>query len=74
MLPPLVEGLWRVTASVVHHTQHLLLIIPTYLTHLLIALPFGNIWQNFDFKMRRDRGKNSYERRDYESVDEKSLS
>ena len=25
--------------------------------------------QNFDFKIRRDHKKNSYERRDYESVD-----
>ena len=30
--------------------------------------------QNFDFKIRRDHQKKSYERRDYESVDEKSLS
>ena len=30
--------------------------------------------QNFDFKIRRDHQKISYERRDYESVDEKSLS
>ena len=30
--------------------------------------------QNFDFKIRRDHQKISYERRDYESVGEKSLS
>ena len=30
--------------------------------------------QNFNFKIRRDQLKISYERRDYESVDEKSLS
>ena len=32
--------------------------------------------KNFDFDLRRDhqKKKNSYERRDYESVDEKSLS
>ena len=30
--------------------------------------------KNFDFNLRRDHQKNSYERRDYESVDEKSLS
>ena len=29
--------------------------------------------QNFDFKVRRDRQKVSYERRDYESVDERNL-
>ena len=29
--------------------------------------------QNFNFKIRRDHKKISYERRDYESVDEKSL-
>ena len=28
----------------------------------------------FDFNLRRDHQKNSYERRDYESVDEKILS
>ena len=28
----------------------------------------------FDFNSRRDHQKNSFERRDYESVDEKSLS
>ena len=30
--------------------------------------------RNFDFKIRRDDQKNSYERRVYESVDENSLS
>ena len=30
--------------------------------------------QNFIFNLRRDHEKNSYERRAYESVDEKSLS
>ena len=30
--------------------------------------------QNFNFNIRRDHQKNSYERRAYESVDEKSLS
>ena len=30
--------------------------------------------QNFYFKIRRDHQKNSHECRDYESVDEKSLS
>ena len=30
--------------------------------------------QNFDFNLRRDQQKNSYERRDYESADEKILS
>ena len=28
--------------------------------------------QNFYFKIRRDHQKNSYERRDYESVDERA--
>ena len=30
--------------------------------------------KTFDFNLRRDNQKISYERRDYESVDEKSLS
>ena len=30
--------------------------------------------QNFDFKIRRDHEKNSYDRRAYESVDDGSLS
>ena len=30
--------------------------------------------KTFDFNFRRDYQKKSYERRDYESVDEKSLS
>ena len=29
--------------------------------------------ETFDFNLRRDHQKNSYERLDYESVDEKSL-
>ena len=36
---------------------------------------FVTYCQNFDYKIRSDhQKKNSYERRDYESVDEKSLS
>ena len=31
-------------------------------------------YKNFDAKIRRDYQKNSYDRRNYESVDEKSLS
>ena len=34
----------------------------------------ARIDQNFDSKIKRDYHKISYERRDYESVDEKSLS
>ena len=30
--------------------------------------------KNFDFNLRKDHNKISYERRDFESVDEKSLS
>ena len=30
--------------------------------------------QNFDLKIRRDHGKNSYESHVYESVDDRSLS
>ena len=33
----------------------------------------ARIAKNFDPKIRRDHQKISYERRDYESVDEKSL-
>ena len=35
---------------------------------------FVTYCQNFDFEIRRDLQKISYERRDYESVDEKSIS
>ena len=35
---------------------------------------FVTYCQNFDFKIRRDHENISYERHDYESVDEKSLS
>ena len=34
----------------------------------------GTFGQNYDFKIRRDNWKNSYERRAYESVEGKSLS
>ena len=34
----------------------------------------GPFRENFDFILRRDRQKISYERLDYESVDERSLS
>ena len=37
-------------------------------------LKSARIATNFDPKIRKDNKKNSYERRDYESVDEKSLS
>ena len=51
-------------------------------TNTLFTLPFMpwcdefvTYCQNFDFKIRRDhQKKNPYERRDYELVDEKSLS
>ena len=48
-----------------------------------LVLPFAsqrhlqrtlNFDLNFNFEIRRDHQKNFYERRDYESVDEKSLS
>ena len=35
---------------------------------------YATHFQNFDFNLRWDREKNSYQRRDYESEDEKSLS
>ena len=38
---------------------------------LIWHVPFS---KNFDFNLRRDRQKKSYERHDCESVDEKSLS
>ena len=34
---------------------------------------YATQFQNFDFNLRRDHEKNSYECRDYESVDENSL-
>ena len=40
-------------------------------TQVSPAVPFH---RNFDFILRRDHRKISYERRAYESVDEKSLS
>ena len=40
---------------------------------MLLCDEFVTCCQNFDFKIRRDHQKNSYERRDYESVDENSL-
>ena len=33
----------------------------------------SSVWPKFRFKKRRDKWKNSYERRVYESVDDKSL-
>ena len=53
---------------------------PPYLTLYCLACHiYDTFSQNFDFNLRRDhqkkkKKKNSYERRDYESVDEKSLS
>ena len=41
---------------------------------LPIAHKSARIDQNFNSKIRRDHHKISYERRDYESVDEKKLS
>ena len=34
----------------------------------------GSLSKNFDINLRRDLQKSSYERRNYESVEEKSLS
>ena len=48
-----------------------LFINPLVLSVLYIARTFG---QNFYFNLERDPQKISYEHRDYESVDEKSLS
>ena len=52
--------------------------ISNIISHTLILMSlcdeFVTYCQNFDFKIRRDHQINSYERRDYESVDEKSLS
>ena len=42
------------------------------MTWVNILVQFGQ--NNFDFKIRRDHGKISYERRVYESVDDRSLS
>ena len=45
-----------------------------HLTHLCPAYSIEYTFdQNFNFNLRRDHQKNSYERRAYESVDEKSL-
>ena len=40
---------------------------------MLLCDEFVTCCQNFDFKIRWDHQKNSYERCDYESVDENSL-
>ena len=44
------------------------------LTFYCLERQYATQWQNFDFNFRSDHQNNSYERRDYESVDEKSLS
>ena len=44
------------------------------LTYFFLALPFSSAWPKFDFEIRRDSVKISYERRVYESVDDKRLS
>ena len=45
------------------------------LTLILLALPYGKVYQKFRFLFKKGLSKkNSYERRAYESVDEKSLS
>ena len=44
------------------------------LTHLYYRCVYATYDQNFDFKIRRDNGKNSYQLRVYESVDDNSLS
>ena len=48
--------------------------VSTHSYILPIAIPWDTLSQNFDFNLRRDHRKISYYRRDYESVDEKSLS
>ena len=35
---------------------------------------YAKRWQNFDLKIRRDHQKNSYQHREYESVDDGGLS
>ena len=44
------------------------------LTFLPLCDEFVTYCQNFDFKIKRDHQNISYERRDYELVDGKSLS
>ena len=43
--------------------------------NLLVAnvLQFGTLGQNYDFKIRKDNWNFSFERRTYESVDDRSL-
>ena len=52
--------------------------ITLYLWPIILYDPFMNelvqFDQNFDFKIRRDYEKISYEHRAYESVDDRSLS
>ena len=60
---------WLVTLS-----QILEMRVPIPLNPLLPIVPYGTFSQKFYFNLRRDHQKNSYDRRDYESVDEKSLS
>ena len=44
------------------------------LTYNWLAKQICDVWPKFDFKIKRDKGKNSYDRRAYESVDDRSLS
>ena len=45
-----------------------------FLIHFLPMSTFATVLLKFWFKKRRDHEKNSYERRAYESEDDKSLS
>ena len=38
------------------------------LTHIFLVLPYGNGGLKFNFTLRRDGQKKSYERRDYEAL------
>ena len=44
------------------------------LTLNCLACQIRYVWLKFDFKLRRDNGKNAYEHRTYESVDDDSQS
>ena len=67
------HNLSRKYATPLYSKQYL--ITSFYLTLILLALQYGNVYKKkIDFNLRRDHQKMSYERRAYESVDEKSLS
>ena len=63
---------WDIILIIAHSICYIVNTVET-ITFMTYGNELDQFDQNFDFKIRREHGKISYERRVYESVDDRSL-